>query len=282
MTILYIILIYLLLINLTAFAMYGIDKRRAIKDKWRISEFALIMVCLIGGSIGGLMGMKVFRHKTKHKKFTIGVTFILTLHLLAVLAVGACFGINAYIEKYAEPYLTVPEKQVDAIIIPGARVYRGGVSVVLAERLDEGVRLYKSGAAPKIIVTGDHGTTGYDEVNTMRDYLVSEGIAKEDIFMDHAGFDTYSSMYRARDIFEVKSCIVTSQNYHNIRAVYIGRKLGMDVYASAAKDIYIGRLAPCRELGARVKAFIDVMRGRVPKYLGETIPVSGSGLLTEG
>jgi len=282
MSILYIILTYIILINIIAFAMYGVDKRRAIKNKWRVSESALIMVCVLGGSVGGIIGIKLFHHKTRHRKFTIGVPLILIMQMLAVLILSGTFFINLYIENYSGEYIGVPDKTVDAIIVPGAKVYGDSVSVVLAKRLDEGVRLYKGGLAKKIIVTGDHGTIAYDEVNAMRDYLTRRGVAKEDVFMDHAGFDTYSSMYRAKEVFKVKSTVVTSQNYHNVRAIYIGRKLGIEVYASDAEDVYIGRLAPYREYAARVKAFFEVMIKKEPKYLGEPIPVSGSGLATEG
>lgn len=276
-----ILLFYVIIINIISYIMYGADKRRAEKGKWRLSEKALISVCALGGSVGGMIGMRTFRHKTKHLKFKIGlpVLFLLQLCLAALLFAAA---VNIHIENYAKPYLHIPEYGVDAIIVPGARVHKEAVSNVLAARLDAAVRLYNQKTAPKIIVTGDHAAKDYDEVNAMRKYLMESGVPEEDIFMDHAGFDTYSSMYRARDVFMVKSAVVTSQSYHNIRAVYVGRSLGLDVYAYAAKDVYIGRVAPYREVLARAKTFVDVKIGRKPKYLGETIPVSGDGRVTEG
>lgn len=276
-----IILLYLLIINITAYVLYYIDKERAKHNKWRISENTLIILCMFGGSVGAMLAMKVFRHKTKHIKFKFGVPAILAVQLILTVSAGV-LGVNMYINSFSKQYMTLPENSVDAIIVPGARVHGENVSSVLAKRLDKAVSLYKNNVAPKIIVTGDHGTDGYDEVNAMRAYLTDNGVRIEDIFMDHAGFDTYSSMYRARDIFMVKSTVVTSQNYHNIRAVYIGRKLGMEVYGSAAEDVYIGRLAFLRETAARVKAFFDVKFDRKPKFLGESIPVSGDGRVTEG
>ena len=70
---------YLILVNLIAFALYGIDKRRAKQGAWRISEYTLLLVALLGGSLGALLGMRYFRHKTRHRKFRYGVPLILLL-----------------------------------------------------------------------------------------------------------------------------------------------------------------------------------------------------------
>lgn len=81
------LLIYLSCINISAFCIYGIDKYKAIKGKWRISEATLILSAVIGGSIGALAGMKVFHHKTQKKKFSLGVPAILGLQIMAVAVV---------------------------------------------------------------------------------------------------------------------------------------------------------------------------------------------------
>ena len=77
----YIILTYLQLVNLAAFAAFGIDKRRAKRGRWRIPEATLMILAVIGGSIGALAGMYLFRHKTRHHKFTIGIPAILVLQV---------------------------------------------------------------------------------------------------------------------------------------------------------------------------------------------------------
>ncbi len=79
------IMIYLIIINVLAFVMYGIDKRKAVKGRWRISEAALLTVAALGGSLGSLLAMELFRHKTKHKKFTIGVRLLLVLHIILLV-----------------------------------------------------------------------------------------------------------------------------------------------------------------------------------------------------
>lgn len=76
------VIIYLAAVNIITFIMFGADKARAVKDKWRISEAALILAALLGGSIGALAGMRIFHHKTKHRKFTIGIPVILALQII--------------------------------------------------------------------------------------------------------------------------------------------------------------------------------------------------------
>jgi SanA protein len=170
-----------------------------------------------------------------------------------------------------------------AVIVLGALVFPDGrVSDMVADRLETAYGLYAAGKAKKILVTGDHGTLDYDEVNTMRRYLERKGVPTEDIFMDHAGFDTYNSMYRARDVFQVHSAIIVTQRFHLPRAVYIARKLGLDVQGVAAdRQAYVGAgYYEVRELGARLKAFGEVVSGKQPVYLGPVIPITGDGRAT--
>ena len=213
---------------------------------------------------------------------------LLILLILVLLAVAAVLAVDRYVSTYGEKYIVseADAQECDAIIILGALVYGdGSVSPVLQYRLDTGLALYNDGKAKKIIVSGDHGTINYNEVRPMMAYLMERGVPREDIFMDHAGFDTYDSMYRMRDIFLVKSAIVVSQNFHNVRALYIGRKLGMEVYGVDAPDdepwtnIIYYRI---REYGARMKAFAQagVFKPK-PKYLGEAIPIYLDGTHTD-
>lgn len=88
-----ILIIYLIIINAAAFIIFGIDKRRAVKNRWRIAESTLFLLALIGGSIGALAGMRVFRHKTKHFRFVLGIPLIL------ILQIAAAFMILKYILK---------------------------------------------------------------------------------------------------------------------------------------------------------------------------------------
>ena len=95
-------------------------------------------------------------------------------------------------------------KDIDCILILGAGIWGDSPSPMLQDRLEEGIKLYKDGIAPKIIMSGDHGRVEYDEVNIMKEYAINKGVPSENIFMDHAGFSTYESIYRAKEIFNVK------------------------------------------------------------------------------
>ena len=173
---------------------------------------------------------------------------------------------------------------VDAILVLGCKVNGDYPSSMLANRLEKAVDLYNKDLR-KIIISGDHGQTEYDEVNVMFDYLVNLGVAEDDIFMDHAGFSTYDSIYRFRDVFLGKKVIIVTQEYHLYRALYIASKLGLDAYGVKADDInYVALMKKneTREFLARNKDFFKVMIKPKPKYLGETIDLHGSGNVTRG
>ncbi len=132
----------------------------------------------------------------------------------------------------------------------------------------------------KILVTGDNGALSHDEVTPVRKYLLDAGIPAEDIFLDHAGFDTYSSMYRARAVFGAQTITITTQDFHLPRALWIARHLGLTAYGLAAPGGEISLYDHVREIPASLKALWDVLTYRVPKYLGPAIPLSGDGQTT--
>jgi len=186
-------------------------------------------------------------------------------------------GINSYVDKYAADFCfdnldEVP--QADAIIVLGASVYNERPSPTLTERLDTALELYDSGKAQKIILSGDHGTKEYDEVSVMKDYMLDKGVMREDLFLDHAGFNTYDSMYRAKEIFCVNSLLISTQQFHINRSVYIARKLNIEAYGYPSKkwSNYYSQVYGFRESLAKIKAFIDVeILRRKPKFLGDTV-----------
>lgn len=171
---------------------------------------------------------------------------------------------------------------VDCAVILGAGVRDGNPTPMLRDRLLVGIDLYKSGAAKKLIMSGDHGSTDYDEVNIMKSFAVERGVPDEDIFMDHAGFSTYETIYRAKEIFEADNIIIVSQKYHLYRALYIAERLGIKaVGVSADLDTYRGQTKrDLREILARDKDFFKCIFKPKPTYLGDKIPVSGNGNLT--
>ena len=214
---------------------------------------------------------------------------ILIALLVVVLLVGLCvLGINLYVKSSVSDRIVTVEKakdlNADCIIVLGAGLRPdGNPTWMLEDRIKVGDELYKNHAAPKIIMSGDHGRESYDEVNAMKKYAKSEGVPSKDIFMDHAGFETYDTMYRARDVFGAKKVIIVTQNYHLYRAMYAAKKLGLDAYGvSATKRKYDNKqwIRDMREWLARVKIFGKCITKPKPKFLGKKIDLSGSGDVT--
>jgi len=215
-----------------------------------------------------------------------GVKIMLLAIVIVIVATAAMVTLDQYVDYIGKQTIRTMEtvQPAQAILILGAYVHPSGeVSRMLKDRLDYGLMLYLAGKAPKLIVSGDHGSKSYDEVRAMCDYLEAAGVPSEDIFMDHAGFNTYDSMYRMKAIFQVTDAIVVSQRYHAVRAAYIAEKLGINVQSIASDTYVYEKMATyrVREIGARIKAVW--MAGIIkpnPTYLGETIPITGSGLKT--
>ena len=217
-------------------------------------------------------------------------TVICILLLCALLGGILLLAVNAHVKRSAGKWLLTAEAAgaiapVDCILVLGCGVRPNGEpSLMLQDRLDTGLMLYEAGAAPKLLMSGDHGTVEYDEVNAMKDYAMAAGVASEDVFMDHAGFSTYESMYRARDVFCTRRVIIVSQKYHLYRAVYDARALGLEAWGVAAEDIaYLGQtVRDIREILARNKDALWCLLQPEPTFLGEAIPVSGNGDLSNG
>lgn len=222
------------------------------------------------------------------KIWKIALKCVLFLLLVCVIGCAAVFGINAHVVNSTADQLLTTEQasnlsDVDCILVLGCLVKDSGQpSDMLADRLRRGVELYQTGAAPKLLMSGDHGQTTYNEVQAMKQYAISKGIISSDIFMDHAGFSTYESIYRAEEIFQVQKVIIVTQEYHLSRALYIANALGLEAYGvSADYRTYWGQSArDLREVLARNKDFLTSIFKPKPTYLGDAIPVSGNGDLT--
>ena len=208
---------------------------------------------------------------------------IIIIIIIAIIVLG----INLYVRISTNKQIIKENdytelSDVDCIIILGAGIWEDKPSPMLEDRLLEGIKLYQNSVSDKIIMSGDHGRREYDEVNIMKNYAIEKGIPSENIFMDHAGFSTYESIYRAKDIFEAKKVVIVTQKYHLYRALYIANQLGLEAYGVGADPRqYIGATyRELREILARDKDFIKCIFKPKPTYLGETIPVSGNGDIT--
>lgn len=218
----------------------------------------------------------------KNKIFKKIIIAILCICLLGGIAV---VGINAYMISYANKYILTEEdlksEDFDCIMVLGAGLWDGEPSPMLQERLDFGLIAYETECSEKLLMSGDHGRKEYDEVNKMKEVAVQNGVLADNVFMDHAGFSTYESMYRARDVFQVEKMVIVTQEYHLYRAVYNARKLGIDAYGFAADRLEYPIYNDVREALARLKDFFYCIVEPEPTYLGEVIPISASGSLTD-
>ena len=206
-----------------------------------------------------------------------------TFFVLGIVACIIVFGINLFVKLSTKKFIRTDfNEKYDCILVLGAGVRNGSPRPMLQDRLDYAIKLYKDGIAPKLLMSGDHGQKDYDEVNVMKNYAIEKGVPSEDIFMDHAGFSTYESIYRTRDIFKAKKIVIVTQEYHLYRALYISKSLGISAvgYASDPRQ-YTGQLyRNLREVLARDKDFLYCIFKPKPTYLGDAIPVSGNGDFT--
>lgn len=215
------------------------------------------------------------------KKIIKYVVIVLIIMILIVLA------INFYVKLSTKKQIIENNDyssldDIDCIIILGAGIWGDKPSPMLEDRLLEGISLYENNVSKKIIMSGDHGREEYDEVNIMKKFAIEKGVPSENIFMDHAGFSSYESIYRAKEIFGANKIVIVTQKYHLYRALYISNQLGIEAYGVGADPRqYVGATyRELREILARNKDFVKCIFKPEPTYLGDTIPVSGNGDIT--
>ncbi|MBE6542541.1 MAG: SanA protein [Ruminococcaceae bacterium] len=208
---------------------------------------------------------------------------------ITVAAVVLVTGLNVYIILKTKDKIVnvsdLDEIDSDCILVLGAGVRDdGSPSHMLEDRLLTGIDIYENGKCDVLLMSGDHGREEYDEVNCMKDFAVEKGIPSDDIFMDHAGFSTYDSLYRAKYVFGAEKVIIVTQKYHLYRALYIADALGLEaVGVSADLRTYFGQsMRETREIAARIKDFGMTILQPESKYLGEPISLDDSGDVTNG
>ena len=223
--------------------------------------------------------------KTKKKTLRGLLSIFLCLCILGITALTV---INSIVKLSTGDQIISSEEaakleDIDCILVLGCFVKDDGrPSDMLFDRLTRGVELYDMGAAPKLLMSGDHGREEYDEVAAMKQFAIDEGIPSEDVFMDHAGFSTYESVYRAKEIFQADKILIVTQEYHLYRALYIANQLGVEAYGvSSDYHTYVGQfMRDFREMLARVKDCATCIFMPEPTYLGDAIPIFGDGNLT--
>lgn len=212
--------------------------------------------------------------------------FILIILIITIILIFIIF-INFYVINSTKNNILEKEKisekeNFDCILILGAGIWGNNPSPMLEDRLIQGISLYKEGIAPKIIMSGDHGREEYNEVQVMKDYAIKEGVPSEDIFMDHAGFSSYDSIYRAKEIFGAKKILIITQQYHLYRALHIAKKLELEAYgvASNLREYPNQLFREIREIFARNKDFVKCYFKPEPTFLGEKISITENGDIT--
>lgn len=220
----------------------------------------------------------------KRVRLKLWKRLLTTALALCIFGSLAILSINFYVKQTVKGHIVTSEEalqlgEVDCILILGCGVRGNTPSPMLEDRLQKGLSLFELQATDKLLMSGDHGKNNYNEVAVMKQYAIDSGVASQDVFMDHAGFSTYESMYRAKEIFCAKKIIIVTQAYHLSRALYIANALGLDAYGVAAEPhSYSGQAyRDLREYLARSKDFFTVLFSPKPSLLGETIPVSGNG-----
>ncbi|MDR3202031.1 MAG: YdcF family protein, partial [Bifidobacteriaceae bacterium] len=199
----------------------------------------------------------------------------------AVTALATALGgINGYVLGSAEGRILTADqasgRDYDCILVLGAGITPDKQpTTMLRARLDTGIELYRAGAAPVVLMSGDNSRAEYSEVAVMGAYAADKGVPAGDVYLDHAGFSTFDSVYRARDVFGARRVLIVTQRYHLLRALFIARQLGLtaDGVAAAPRDDSYQYQRDIREVLARGKDAIALLTGAKPTFLGDPIPL---------
>ncbi len=209
----------------------------------------------------------------------------ISLIVIAILIISITISVVNSYKKYIYNIEDIPSGN-DAIIVLGAGVRADGTpSDILADRLETSLKVFEAGLGNTFILSGDHGREEYNEVRAMKEYIMDGNVDEKLIFMDHAGFSTYDTMYRAKEIFKVDKAVIVTNEYHLPRALFIARKLGIEAYGvkSDIREYQLMDSYKKREILAQLKDFfyVTILKPE-PKFLGESIPVNSSdGRVTE-
>ena len=191
------------------------------------------------------------------KKSVLYAFFVILLFCALILTAG--LGMKKYAESrvfdFDEFISNEEERDFDCILVLGAGLKADGtLSNMLEDRVNTSVELYRGGVSERILMSGDH-SGDYNEVGAMKSAAVGCGIKSSHIFLDHEGYSTYESLWRAKEVFGVERVLIVSQEYHLYRAIYIADQLGIEAYGvSADTREYSKRFyRESRELLARFK-----------------------------
>ncbi len=208
------------------------------------------------------------------KKFILFSVIGLVLIIFTILGLEAIFKRQTN-ELIYRDMAAVPNTKT--VIVLGASVHADGkLSPILKDRVDTAIKLFRNDKVDNFLVTGDHRTEDYNEVAAMVGYLEENGIDKALIISDHAGLDTYDSMYRAGNVFGIENAIVVTQEFHLPRALFIASNLGFDYlgYPADQRAYQTEYRLKQREKLANFKALWEVLLKKKPRTLEERLSLS--------
>jgi vancomycin permeability regulator SanA len=172
----------------------------------------------------------------------------------------------------------------DCIVVLGASVQPDGTpSTILKDRLDTAIALYEEGVAPKILMSGDNSDGHYNEVMNMTVYAVEQGVDEDDIFCDHAGVNTYDSMYRLKHVFGAQRVVIVTNEYHLYRSLYVAHFFGMEALGVGSDRSHYEKIDEfaSREFFARIKDFYGCILNVEPHTKSEPVSLDQSGTVTQ-
>ena len=213
--------------------------------------------------------------KIKFKK-----VYIPTILILIILSLVSILWANSTINKQTESRMysdtdSIPENNVGLLLGTSKFMRNGNSNQYFENRISATIQLYKAGKIKNVVISGDNSKKDYNEPEDMKNELIKRGIPEDRIYLDFAGFRTYDSVFRMKEIFGQDRFTIISQEFHNQRAVYIASALKLNAIGFNAKDVnaYNGFKTKIREKFARVKMFIDLIFEKKPKFLGDKIEI---------
>ena len=205
---------------------------------------------------------------------------IVALFLFLLLALIAIYAADRAVSNAAKGKLfaettSIPYNKVGLLLGTGKYLNNGNLNYYYQYRIEAATELIKSGKVKCLVISGDNSRKDYNEPETMKQDLIQQGVDSNLIYLDYAGFRTFDSVVRLREIFGQTSATIISQPFHNERAVFIASKENISAIAFNAKDVTgnAGLKVQLREKLARVKVYLDYLTNKQPKFLGPRVEI---------
>lgn len=169
----------------------------------------------------------------------------------------------------------IPQHKTGIVLGTSRNLKSGKPNTYFYHRMSAAAQIYHAGKVNFLILSGDNRTIYYNEPEQMRRELLKYDISDTVLYLDYAGLRTLDSMIRSREVFGQDSIVVISQKFHNQRAVFVARINGIKAIGYNATDVLPGQgiRVQVREVFARVKVFVDIITGKKPRFLGDSINI---------